>query len=32
MKPLSEVVIRGKARNEGGKTLVIDATAVYVKP
>ena len=32
MKPLSEVVVRGKARKEGGKTLVIDADQVYIKP
>ena len=31
MKPLSEVVVRGKARMEGGKSLVVDATGVYVK-
>ena len=30
LKPLSQVVVRGKARMEGGKSLVIDATNVYV--
>jgi hypothetical protein len=31
VKPLSEVVVRGKARTEGGKALVIDAIGLYVK-
>lgn len=31
LSPLKEVVVRGKARMEGGKALVIDATNVWVK-
>jgi hypothetical protein len=31
LKPLAEVVVRGKARMEGGKVLVVDADAIYVK-
>ena len=30
LKPLSTVIVRGKARMEGGKSLVIDATNLYV--
>ena len=32
LKPLSEVVVRGTARLEGGTNLVIDAAAIHVKP
>ena len=32
IKPLSEVIVRGKARTEGGKSLVVDASGIYVKP
>lgn len=31
LKPLREIVVKGKARTGGGKSLVVDATNVWVK-